>query len=214
MVLARRRKRPVLFPGLLIRPAGPHRTLQMTVETCDLEGVLLLKPPVFRDSRGFFKELGRRSWLEQLGIDADFVQVNTSVSAPGVLRGLHYQREHVQAKLVAAVSGAIWDVVLDCRPASPTFGKWRSFVLSAAGGEELFVPEGFAHGFEVLGRENAAIVYQCGDYYHAGDEGGVNWASPALAIDWPVPDPVMSEKDRVLPPFSPDLAFPAPRARK
>lgn len=186
----------------------------MIAETCPLSGVLLLKPPVFRDSRGCFKELSRRDSYAALGVDTDFVQVNSSVSGPRVLRGLHYQREHVQAKLVSVCSGAIWDVVLDCRPGSPTFGRWHSFTLTAEGGEELFVPEGFAHGFEVLGEEKAAIVYQCTDYYHPGDEGGVNWASPALAIDWPDRDPVMSEKDRLLPPFSPGLAFPSPRKRQ
>lgn len=182
----------------------------MTIETCPLEGVRLLRPPVFRDARGMFKELSRRDAYAALGIDSDFVQVNSSVSSPGVLRGLHYQRRFVQSKLVAVAAGAVWDVVVDCRPASPTFGKWSAFTLTAEGGEELFVPKGFAHGFQVLGDAPAAVVYQCGDYYHAGDEGGVNWASPALAIPWPVRDPVLSDKDRNLPPFSPDLEFPLP----
>ncbi|MBQ7666443.1 MAG: dTDP-4-dehydrorhamnose 3,5-epimerase family protein, partial [Kiritimatiellae bacterium] len=133
----------------------------MTVEKCDLGGVLLIRPDVFRDGRGLFKELSRRDAYAALGVDTAFVQVNSSISAPGVLRGLHYQKRHVQAKLVAVCAGAIWDVVVDCRPASPTFGKWRAFTLTADGGEELYVPEGFAHGFAVLGGEKAAIVYQC-----------------------------------------------------
>ena len=184
----------------------------MNVETCRLGGVLLLRPDVFRDSRGCFKELSRRDSYAALGVDRDFVQVNSSISRPGVIRGLHYQKRFVQAKLVAACSGSIWDVVVDCRPDSPTFGAWEAFTLTAEGGEELFVPEGFAHGFAVLGDEPAAIVYQCSDYYHPGDEGGVNAFSPALSIAWPVPEPTMSEKDRTLPPFSPSLDFPVPKS--
>ena len=105
--------------------------------------------------------------------------------------------------------GELFDVVVDCRPSSPAFGKWASFLLSAERGEELYVPAGLAHGFQVVGNSPAAVVYQCDDYYHAGDEGGLNWASPALAIPWPDRDPVLSDKDRALPPFSPDLVFPS-----
>lgn len=183
----------------------------MNAETCGLAGVKLFRPAVHRDARGFFREVSRRSVLEAEGVALPFVQVNLSVSAPGVLRGLHYQKEHVQAKLVAVCVGAVRDVVVDCRPGSPTFGKWAAFTLTAEGGEELFVPAGFAHGFAVLGDVPATVLYQCDDYYHPGDEGGVRWDSPALAIDWPVRDPVLSEKDRSLPPFSPDLAFPSVR---
>jgi dTDP-4-dehydrorhamnose 3,5-epimerase len=186
----------------------------MTAETCSLQGVLLLKPSVFRDSRGYFKELSRRDAYAQLGVDTDFVQVNSSVSAPGVLRGLHYQKKFVQAKLVAVCSGSIWDVVVDCRPRSPTFGRWEAFTLTADGGEEIFVPEGFAHGFAVLGDKPAAIVYQCTDYYHPGDEGGVNWASPSLGIDWPVGNPILSDKDKALPAFSTALEFPEPKTER
>lgn len=180
----------------------------MNTETCSLAGVLLCRPAVFGDRRGFFKEISRRSDCEAAGMHP-VLQTNMSYSKPGVLRGLHYQIRHPQEKLVSVAHGEIFDVVVDCRPASPTFGRWESFRLSASRGEELFVPAGFAHGFQVLGDEPAAIVYQCDDYYRPGDEGGLNWASPALAIPWPVAEPVLSDKDAALPPFSPDLAFPA-----
>ena len=178
-------------------------------ETCRLAGVILFRPVVHGDARGYFKELSRRDAYAEAGADTDFVQVNASCSRPGVLRGMHYQLRHTQAKLVAVAAGAVYDVVVDCRRASPTFGRWAGFTLTAEGGEELYVPEGFAHGFQVVSRENAVVVYQCNDYYHPGDEGGVNWASPALGIDWPDRDPILSDKDRALPDFSPDLPFPS-----
>jgi len=178
-------------------------------ETCELAGVLFRRVRVFPDSRGSFKELSRVEALAAAGVTAPIVQVNCSVSRPGVLRGLHYQLKFPQAKLVTVAYGAVHDVVVDCRPASPTFGRWAAFDLTADGGEQLYVPRGFAHGFAVLGDAPAAVVYQCDDYYHPGDEGGLLWNSPALAIPWPVRDPVLSEKDRVLPPFAPDLPFPS-----
>ncbi len=180
----------------------------MKFETCHLADVVICRPDVFPDARGFFREISRVNTYAEAGIDLKTVQVNTSCSRPGVLRGMHYQRRYVQSKLVTCVAGAVYDVIVDCRPGSPTFGQWFGIELTAAGGEELFVPKGFAHGFQVLGKDPATIVYQCDDYFHPGDEGGVHWASPALAIDWPVRNPILSDKDAHLPPFSPDLQFP------
>ena len=180
----------------------------MNTETCDIPGVLLCRPAVHGDARGYFKEISRRNECEAAGM-RPVLQTNMSFSKPGVLRGLHYQIRHPQEKLVSVAVGEIFDVVVDCRPSSPAFGKWASFLLSAERGEELYVPAGLAHGFQVVGNSPAAVVYQCDDYYHAGDEGGLNWASPALAIPWPDRDPVLSDKDRALPPFSPDLVFPS-----
>lgn len=180
----------------------------MKTESCSIPGVLLCRPAVFPDARGYFKELSRANECAAAGMPDAFVQTNMSFSRPRVLRGLHYQIRHPQAKLVSVAFGAVFDVVVDCRPSSPAFGTWASFRLSAEGGEELYVPPGLAHGFQVLGDSPAAVVYQCGDYYHPGDEGGLRWDSPSLAIPWPFPDPVMSEKDRALPVFSPDLPFP------
>ena len=179
----------------------------MTFTPCTLPGLLLARPAVHPDARGYFKEISRRAECEAVGMNP-VLQTNMSYSKPGVLRGLHYQIRHPQQKLVSVAHGEIFDVVVDCRRSSPFFGRWESFRLTAAGGEELFVPAGFAHGFQVVGDEPAAVVYQCDDYYHPGDEGGVNWASPALAIPWPGAEPVLSDKDAALPPFSADLVFP------
>jgi len=172
----------------------------MSFETCDLPGVVICRPRVFPDNRGYFKEVSRRDTYAANGIDRDLVQVNMSYSTRGVLRGLHYQLKFPQAKLVSAAHGRIYDVVVDCRRSSPAFGRWFGIELSAEGGEELFVPEGFAHGFYVMS-DSAAVVYQCSDYYHPGDEYGLNWKSKKLAINWPVSEPVMSDKDLALPLF-------------
>lgn len=172
----------------------------MVFETCELGGAVICRPKVFKDNRGYFKELSRRDLYAANGIDREFVQVNMSLSARNVLRGLHYQLKFPQAKLVSVAFGEIYDVIVDCRRSSPTFGKWIGIELTAEGGEELFVPEGFAHGFHVKS-EFASVVYQCSDYYHPGDEFGLNWSSPELAIDWDTMDPVMSDKDIALPLF-------------
>ena len=170
----------------------------MSFETCILPGAVIVRPKVFPDNRGYFKEVSRRDTYAANGIDRDFVQINMSHSRHGVLRGLHYQLKFPQAKLVSVAYGAIYDVIIDCRKSSPAFGKWIGVKLTAEGGEELFVPEGFAHGFTVLS-DQAAVVYQCSDYYHPGDEYGLNWASKKLAIDWPEAHPILSDKDLALP---------------
>lgn len=176
----------------------------MGFETCELGGVVICRPKVFKDGRGYFKELSRRDSYAANGIDREFVQVNMSFSRRNVLRGMHYQLKFPQAKLVSVAYGEIYDVIVDCRKSSPTFGKWIGVTLSAEGGEELFVPEGFAHGFHVRS-ETASVVYQCSDYYHPGDEFGLNWASRSLAIDWNAVDPIVSDKDSILPMFE-DIA--------
>ena len=172
----------------------------MSFETCCLPGVVVVRPRVFPDARGFFKEISRRDLYAANGIDRDFVQVNMSHSRRDVLRGLHYQLGFPQAKLVSVAYGRVYDVVVDCRRSSPAFGQWFGLELSAEGGEEIFVPEGFAHGFHVLS-DAAAIVYQCSDYYHPGDEYGLNWASKRLSIGWAAGTPVLSAKDAALPMF-------------
>jgi len=168
---------------------------------CHLPGVLIASPRVLRDSRGFFKEVSRANVCAEHGM-GEFRQVNMSYSTRGVLRGLHYQLRYPQAKYVSVAHGEIYDVIVDCRKSSKTFGQWIGVKLSSEGGEQLFVPEGFAHGFYVRS-DTAAVVYQCSDYYHQGDEFGVNYASPSLNIDWGLggTTPVMSDKDMILPAF-------------
>lgn len=166
----------------------------MKVRETALPGVLLIEPRVFRDERGYFLE----SWVEEryrvLG-DPRFVQDNLSSSRQGVLRGLHYQEPHAQAKLVSVLHGEVFDVAVDIRVGSPGFGRWEGHVLSAENALQLYIPEGFAHGFAVLS-ESAVLAYKCTDYYHPGAEGTVRWDDPALAIEWPVRDPLLSPKDR------------------
>jgi len=160
--------------------------------------VLLIKPDVFRDQRGFFMETFHRDRYHRMGIDRRFVQDNLSRSTKGTLRGLHFQKQRPQAKLVQAISGEIFDVAVDIRPGSSTFGQWVGERLSAENGYQLYIPEGFAHGFCVLSNE-AVFMYKCTDFYAPEDEGGVLWSDPDIAIDWPVPAPILSDKDTSLP---------------
>ncbi len=154
------------------------------------------------DARGWFSETYSRKALGALGISCEFVQDNHSMSAAaGTLRGIHFQRPpHTQAKLVRCLAGAIWDVAVDLRHDSPSFGRWIAATLTAAGGEQLFVPSGFGHGFLTL-TENAEVGYKASDYYAADCEGGVAWDDPDMAIDWPLEGivPLLSDKDRKLP---------------
>ncbi|MFM2091609.1 MAG: hypothetical protein RLZZ127_2098, partial [Planctomycetota bacterium] len=150
-----------------------------------MPGLRLLEPKVFGDERGFFYESYSRRDFRELGIDLDWVQDNHSRSARGVLRGLHFQRgERAQDKLVRATAGRVWDVVVDVRRSSPTFGRWAGFELSAANKRLLFVPKGFAHGFVSL-EDGTEFLYKCTDFYDPPSEGGVRWDDPALAIRWP-----------------------------
>ena len=156
--------------------------------------VFIIEPAVFEDQRGFFMEIYQQRRYSEAGIEAIFVQDNLSRSVQGTLRGLHYQREHAQAKLIQVIEGTIFAVTLDIRRGSPSFGQWTSVHLSAENKRQLFLPEGFAHGYCVLS-ESAQVVYKCTDYYAAEDEGGVLWSDPALAIAWPISEPLLSEKD-------------------
>ena len=170
------------------------------VEVVDLAipEVKLIKPRVFRDSRGFFLQCYQEQQYRDAGIDVTFVQDNHSRSDRGVLRGLHYQLEHPQAKLIGVMRGEVFDVAVDIRRGSPTFGKWVGATLSDANHHQMFIPEGFAHGFCVTS-EIADITYKCGDFYAPGDEHGILWSDPAIGIDWPLEDVTLSEKDQVLP---------------
>ncbi len=170
----------------------------MNIIPTSLEGVLIIEPKVFRDHRGFFTETFQEKRYEEAGISRKFVQDNLSYSVRGTLRGLHYQIRRPQAKLVQALSGEIFDVAVDIRPGSPAFGKWVGVILSADNHRQLFIPEGFAHGFCVLS-ETAHFLYKCSDFYAPGDEGGILWSDPQIGIEWPVENPIISEKDSGFP---------------
>jgi dTDP-4-dehydrorhamnose 3,5-epimerase len=171
---------------------------EMKVTPTTIPDVLLLEPAVFGDHRGFFMETFRQSFFEQLIPGLEFVQDNHSKSAQGILRGLHYQLRKPQGKLVRVVAGEIFDVAVDMRELSPTFGQWAGAVLSAENRHQLWVPPGFAHGFYVLS-ESAEMVYKCTDYYAPDDEYSLAWNDPAVAIAWPLvagAAPVLSAKDQ------------------
>ena len=161
----------------------------------DIEGVVIVEPAVHRDERGFFLETYHARRFEEAGLPATFVQDNHSRSVRGTLRGLHAQRLHPQGKLVRAIQGEIFDVAVDIRPGSPTFGKWVAVVLSAGSFRQVYVPPGFLHGFCVLS-EHAEVIYKCTELYVPGDEMGVIWNDPEIGIRWPVAEPILSAKDR------------------
>lgn len=170
----------------------------MKVIATDIPDVKLLEPTVFGDERGFFMETFREEWFRQHVADVQFVQDNHSKSAKGILRGLHYQLKQPQGKLVRVVSGEVFDVAVDMRRTSPTFGKWVGFFLSGENKRQLWVPAGFAHGFYVT-TDSAEFVYKCTEYYAPGDEHSLLWNDPELDIRWPISDnssPVLSEKDK------------------
>ncbi len=168
----------------------------------EIPEVLVLEPKIHGDHRGFFMEIWRDEWFENAAIPHRFVQENHSKSSKGILRGLHYQLRQPQGKLVRVVAGEIFDVAVDMRPVSPTFGKWVGRTLSADNKLALWVPPGFAHGFYVTGEE-AEVIYKCTEYYAPDDEYGLLWNDPDLAIDWPVEEGevILSEKDRQANPF-------------
>ena len=161
----------------------------------ELEGPVLVEPDVFRDERGFFLESYHASKFAAHGIDATFVQDNHSRSTRATVRGLHAQLRRPQAKLVRVTAGEIWDVVVDIRRGSPTFGRHAAIVLSADNFRELYVPIGFAHGFCVLS-DVADVVYKSSDFYDPAGEVRIRWNEPAFAIPWPIADPTLSPKDR------------------
>tara|TARA_E500000178_G_C17002459_1_gene746404 strand:- start:274 stop:837 length:564 start_codon:yes stop_codon:yes gene_type:complete len=167
------------------------------------ELVLLIKPNRFVDHRGFFAEIYNRQKYLQMGVDVDFVQDNHSVSRKvGTLRGLHFQAPpHAQGKLVRCANGALFDVAVDIRRGSSTYGNWAGYELSADNGYELYVPVGFAHGFVTL-EPYSEIVYKCSDYYSPHNQGSLRWDDPSIGIEWPlISNPVLSEKDAIAPLF-------------
>jgi dTDP-4-dehydrorhamnose 3,5-epimerase len=166
-----------------------------------LRGLKLIQLEPLVDSRGFFVEEYHARHLADLGVESAFVQDNRSRSSQGVLRGLHAQLQKPQGKLMRVLTGEIFDVAVDGRPDSPTFGKWRGFFLKDSGFQLLYIPPGFFHGFCVLS-PTADVAYQCTDYYDPADEIGVLWNDPQLGIDWPLPEPLLSNKDRALAPFA------------
>ena len=166
--------------------------------TTSLPGVMLVDPDVFRDARGFFLETFHERKFRAGGIEHSFVQDNHSRSVRGTLRGLHAQLLRPQGKLVRAVQGTIFDVAVDIRPGSTTFGKWVGETLTAEGFRQMFIPPGFAHGFCVLS-EAAEVEYKCTDFYDRSDEIGIRWNDRQLGIEWPITDPILSDKDKGLP---------------
>ncbi len=170
----------------------------MQIEETIIPGVLIIKPRVFEDDRGFFLESYNKKDFVEAGITDEFVQDNHSRSTRGVLRGLHYQKEYPQGKLIRVIQGEVLDIIVDIRKGSPTFGKWVSVMISAENKTQVWIPKGFAHGFSVLS-EIAEFCYKVTEFYHPEDEKGVFWNDPQLAIDWKVKNPVLSRKDRDLP---------------
>lgn len=171
---------------------------KIKVETCDIEGLKVITPKVFGDARGYFMETYNQNDFKEAGIDHTFVQDNQSSSVKGVLRGLHFQKEFPQDKLVRVISGEVFDVAVDIRQGSPTFGKWFGVTLSAENKKQFFVPKNFAHGFLVLS-DYAEFSYKCTDFYHPEDEGGLLYNDPEIGIEWPDLGDVqitMSDKDQ------------------
>ena len=171
----------------------------MKVVETKLEGVLILEPRVFEDERGYFFETWNQARYREAGISADFVQDNLSLSHRGVLRGLHFQvPPRAQGKLVSVLQGSVFDVAVDLRTASPTFGQWVGVELSSENLRQMYIPEGFAHGFLVTS-ESALFSYKCTDVYSPQHERSLRWDDPEIGIEWPVADPILSPKDAAAP---------------
>lgn len=160
---------------------------KITVEGCGIEGLKIITPAVFGDERGYFYESYHYEAYREAGIPDIFVQDNQSASRKGVLRGLHFQKEHPQAKLVRVIRGEVFDVAVDMRKGSATYGKWYGVLLTEENKKQFYVPEHFAHGYLVLS-EYAEFCYKCTDFYHPGDEGGIVYNDPEVGIEWPVPE--------------------------
>ena len=171
---------------------------KIKVTRCEIEGLCVIEPTVFRDARGYFVETYNYNDFKAEGLDMVFVQDNQSMSVKGVLRGLHYQKQFPQGKLVRCVRGTVFDVAVDLRTSSKTYGKWYGVELSAENKKQFYIPEGFAHGFIVLSDE-AEFAYKCTDFYHPGDEGGLAWNDPEIGVEWPIEEGmelIISEKDQ------------------
>ncbi len=157
---------------------------KITVTKCPIEGLYVIEPAVYGDARGYFTETYNQNDMDQAGLHMRFVQDNQSSSAKGVLRGLHFQKEHPQGKLVRVIRGCVFDVAVDLRPGSSTYGKWFGVELSAENHKQFYISEGFAHGFLVLS-DMAEFCYKCTDFYHPEDEGGLAWNDPSIGVEWP-----------------------------
>ena len=169
---------------------------KFTFTQTEIPGVVVIEPQVFGDDRGYFMETYQKDQFAEAGIDKEFVQDNQSRSTRGVLRGLHFQKNHTQGKLVRVTKGEVYDVAVDCRPHSATFGKWVGVTLSAENKKMLWIPEGFAHGFMTLS-DTACVFYRCTDFYHPEDEGAILFNDANLGIHWPdVGELTVSDKDR------------------
>ena len=173
----------------------------MNVIKTKIKDLLIIEPKVFGDERGFFYETFQAERYKAAGVNADFVQDNRSRSSRGVLRGLHFQKTKPQGKLVSVSEGEVFDVAVDLRPESNTFGQYESVLLTGENKLQFFVPAGFAHGFCVLS-ETADFQYKCTDYYDPSDEGGLLWNDDNLAIQWPIEAPLLSDKDKIQPTFN------------
>lgn len=181
---------------------GFSQTCMQSFERLPIDGLVLVRLGINGDERGFFTERFKRSEFVDAGLPADFVQDNHSRSAPGVLRGLHYQYDPAQGKLVGVTRGRIWDVAVDIRPGSNTFGQSYGIELSDMNGILLWIPAGFAHGFCVLGEDSADVLYKTTTEYNAVCEGGIMWNDPDLAVEWPIDRPTVSGRDSALPSFA------------
>jgi dTDP-4-dehydrorhamnose 3,5-epimerase len=167
----------------------------MKIQKTNIEGLVIIQPDIYGDERGYFFESFQKEKFRQLGIEADFVQDNESMSTRGVLRGLHFQAPpFAQGKLVRVIRGSVMDVAVDLRKESMTYGKWESVILSEVNKLMMFIPAGFAHGF-VTREDNTIFQYKCTHYYNKESEGGIIWNDPDLNIDWGIENPVVSEKD-------------------
>ena len=171
---------------------------KIKVTPCPIEGLYVIEPSVFGDERGYFMETYNQNDMREAGLSMVFVQDNQSMSVKGVLRGLHYQKQYPQGKLVRVVKGTVFDVAVDLRAGSDTYGKWYGVELSEENRKQFYIPEGFAHGFLVLS-DLAEFCYKCTDFYQPGDEGGMIWNDPEIGIRWPIPEGmelIISEKDQ------------------
>lgn len=180
----------------------------MKLTLTPIKDLVVIEPKVFGDERGYFYEAYNKNTFHELGLDYDFVQDNQSFSRKGVLRGLHFQKNYPQAKLVRVIEGEVFDVAVDLRKDSPTFGKWYGVVLSGENKKMFMIPRGFAHGFLVLS-ETATFSYKCDDFYHPKDEGGIIYNDPTIGVEWPKLDCeiILSEKDKAHKPFEKNFTF-------
>lgn len=169
--------------------------LFVRIEETNIPGVLIIHPDLFGDSRGYFLETWNQQRYAEVGLNINFVQDNLSYSQQGVLRGLHFQNPDAQGKLVYVIDGEVFDVAIDIRVGSPTFGEWVGNILSGRNKRQVYIPEGFAHGFCVLS-ETALFTYKCTDVYSPSNENGILWNDPDLAITWPLAKPILSNKDK------------------